>query len=135
LIIRSSAFFGPWDRANFAYKTIESVANGLMFGAADDVLISPTYVPDLVHAALDLFIDEGTGIWHIANEGNLSWAEFGGVIAERAGYSKKFITLLTSTDMGWIAKRPAFSVIKSKRGVQLPRLEQAIHRYFNERVV
>lgn len=135
LIIRSSAFFGPWDRANFAYKTIESVTNGLMFGAADDVLISPTYVPDLVHTALDLFIDEEKGIWHIANEGNLSWAAFGGVIAERAGYSKKNITLLTATDMGWIAKRPAFSVIKSRRGIQLPHLEQAIDRYFNERVV
>jgi len=135
LIIRSSAFFGPWDRANFVYKLIESVSKGQRFYAAEDVLISPTYVPDLVHAALDLLIDGESGVWHVANDGNLSWAQFGMLLARRAGYSEKNVGVLTSMDMGWIAKRPVFSVIKSKRGIQLPRLEQAIDRYFNERTV
>ena len=41
---------------------------------ADDVVISPTYVPDLTHAALDLLIDGEGGLWHLANQGAVSWA-------------------------------------------------------------
>ena len=31
-------------------------------------MVSPTYVPDLVHASLDLLIDGEHGLWHLANE-------------------------------------------------------------------
>ena len=43
---------------------------------ADDVRVSPTYVPDLVDACLDLLIDGESGLWHLANAGDVSWAEF-----------------------------------------------------------
>jgi dTDP-4-dehydrorhamnose reductase len=36
-------------------------------------LMSPTYVPDLVNAALDLLVDEEKGIWHLCNDGLVSW--------------------------------------------------------------
>jgi dTDP-4-dehydrorhamnose reductase len=42
---------------------------------ANDVVISPTYVPDLVHASLDLLIDGEKGLWHLANNGALTWAD------------------------------------------------------------
>ena len=37
--------------------------------AAADIVVSPTYVPDLVHATLDLLLDGETGLWHLANDG------------------------------------------------------------------
>src|ERR1051325_775786 len=52
LIIRTSAFFGPWDRHNFVWHVLNDLANGRLVAAAADMSVSPTYVPDLVNATL-----------------------------------------------------------------------------------
>ena len=46
--------------------------------------MSPTYVPDLVHEALNLLIDGGTGLWHVVNPGSLSWRDFARLIARES---------------------------------------------------
>src|SRR5256885_10419504 len=73
LVIRTSAFFGPWDEYNFVTIALRTLALGQSFRAAADAIVSPTYVPDLAHAALDLLIDGEQGIWHLANSGETSW--------------------------------------------------------------
>jgi len=85
LVIRTSAFFGPWDDYNFATQAIRAVSAGEAWRAADDYTVSPTYVPDLVNAALDLLIDETEGICHLAGADALSWAAFGQRIAAAIG--------------------------------------------------
>lgn len=135
LIIRTSAFFGPWDKYNFAYTLLESLKNEHLFHVPGDVIVSPTYVPDLAHAAMDLLIDEEKGIWHISNEGMLTWADFGVAIAERGGYSKQRLVSCPLTEMGWKAQRPLYSALKSEKGIQLPQLDNALHRYFKERMI
>src|SRR5205085_8825757 len=72
LVIRTSAFFGPWDRHNFAWSALEHLRMRQPFCASTDI-VSPTFVPDLCHAALDLLIDGETGLWHLANQGAVSW--------------------------------------------------------------
>ena len=62
-----------------------------MFTVAADTMISPTYVPDLAHATLDLLVDREQGIWHLANHGELSWADFANEIADRFNLNRKFI--------------------------------------------
>jgi dTDP-4-dehydrorhamnose reductase len=84
LLIRTSAFFGPWDRHNFAWSVLEHLRAGQPFGASADI-VSPTFVPDLCHAALDLLIDGETGLWHLANAGSISWYDFAVMIAEYMG--------------------------------------------------
>ncbi len=84
LIIRTSAFFGPWDQHNFLFGTIERLRRGEDIFASDRTIVSPTYVPDLVHAALDLLLDQETGIWHLTNQGAISWHELAREIADRA---------------------------------------------------
>lgn len=135
LIIRSSAFFGPWDRYNFVYAILQSLKNNETVHVAGDVMISPTYVPDLVNMAMDLFIDEEQGIWHISNKGMLSWADFAQEIAERGGYSINKLSRKPLAEMGWKAKRPLYSVLESKKGIELPALEHALGRYFEEQMV
>ncbi|MDQ6763191.1 MAG: sugar nucleotide-binding protein, partial [Bacteroidota bacterium] len=56
LIIRTSAFFGPWDIYNFAFNVLHSLSANEIFIAADNVTISPTYVPHLAEALLTLLI-------------------------------------------------------------------------------
>ncbi len=133
LIIRTSAFFGPWDRYNFAFHVIEALKRNESLPIPDDVYVSPTYVPDLVNAAMDLFIDEEDGIWHISNTGNLSWADFANDVAQRAGYSNSNLNIRHMDDMGWIAKRPRYSVLQSGKGLKLPTLDHALERYFREK--
>ncbi len=45
LIIRTSAFFGPWDKYNFAFDVLTTLSRGEKFITASDVFISPTYIP------------------------------------------------------------------------------------------
>ncbi|WP_272800344.1 sugar nucleotide-binding protein [Sphingobium sp. AntQ-1] len=56
LLVRTAAFFSPYVRQSFAMHIIEALRDGRRFAAASDGVISPTYVPDLVRAMLDLVI-------------------------------------------------------------------------------
>lgn len=132
LVIRTSAFFGPWDEYNFAYYVRRSLLNEESIQVAKDGVISPTYVPDLVHATLDLLVDEEKGIWHLANNGELSWADFANEIADRFDLKRKYITAIPTEELGYLAMRPLYSVLSSSRGVLLPSLDDALRRYTEE---
>lgn len=135
LIIRTSAFFGPWDSYNFAYSVIDSLKNERAYTVVKDVIVSPTYIPDLANSAMDLFIDEEQGVWHLSNEGMLSWADFACAIADRAGYKKQNLLFKNLDEMKWKAQRPLYSVLKSDRGIKLPVLDNALERFFEHRTV
>jgi dTDP-4-dehydrorhamnose reductase len=135
LVIRTSAFFGPWDKYNFLTIALLTLAAGEPFMAAEDTTISPTYVPDLVHATLDLLIDGECGIWHLANTGATSWAELARFTAQQAGLNPSHVQACSNKLLGWTASRPAYSVLGSERATLLPSLDHAIHRYLHEKEV
>ncbi len=132
LIIRTSAFFGPWDQYNFIASLINNLNGNKIFMAANDIFISPTYVPDLAHASLDLLIDKESGIWHIANDGEISWAQLANLVANKLNLNATLIEDKSLNEMPFIAKRPKYSVLKSEKGLQLPTLNNALERYFYE---
>jgi dTDP-4-dehydrorhamnose reductase len=132
LIIRTSAFFGPWDSFNFVYEVLHSLSIGRPFFAADDVTISPTYIPDLVNAALDLLIDDENGIWHLANPAVVSWAEFARLVAGKAGYDSTCIESRTCNSLGFVARRPSFTALSSERGNFMPPLEASLDKFFQD---
>jgi len=125
LIVRTSAFFGPWDRHNFAWAVIEALRRGEPVSASASEIVSPTFVPDLCHAVLDLLIDGETGIWHLANEGAVSWYEFALAIAQGAGL-----------DPGLIFARETLpfrsTALASERGTLLRPLDQALNAWLEE---
>lgn len=133
LIIRTSSFFGPWDQYNFIHHVLNNLSNHNEFEAVDDVYMSPTYVPDLVNFALDLLIDEESGIWHLTNEGAVSWFDLAREAASRAGLNTKLVRSKRLSEMNWKAARPLYSVLKSSKGTYLPTLENALQRYFTEK--
>lgn len=134
LIIRTSAFFGPWDEYNFLIQSIRSIERKELFFAPKDQCISPTYVPDLVNTCLDLIIDGEYGIWNISNPSEISWADFAIRSAEIAGLDSSYIIPSISKNMNFVAKRPRYSALSSKRGILLPSLEEAILRFQGEKV-
>lgn len=126
LVIRTSAFFGPWDQYNFVYHTLRALASGREVGAGVDCIVSPTYVPDLVNAALDLLIDGEIGIWHLVNEGAVSWGKFARMAAERGGFDPDRL-VLHGTE-----RTPTSTALASVRGEMLPALDSALDRFFKE---
>ena len=132
LIVRTSAFFGPWDRYNFASTVLSSLENNIPVSAIDDVFISPTYVPDLVNTALDLLLDGESGIWNLANESEITWADFAREIAQRGSYNPKLVIPVSLNDMALKAVRPQYSVLKSERGNMMTKLDNALERYFSD---
>lgn len=133
LVIRTSAFFGPWDQYNFATNVINALEQNQPFTATDDAYISPTYVPDLVNNALDLLIDAEENIWHISNTGEVSWYDLAREVAGRAKLNKKLIMPQSLKTMEYPAERPYYSVLKSEKGMDLPGLDNALERFFLDR--
>ncbi len=98
LIIRTAAFFGPWDHHNFAFELVRRLQNNDRFFAANDLLISPTYLPHLVNACLDLLIDVvHPASWHLTNKDCLSWYEFAKKIAERTDLDTRLLIPVMQT--------------------------------------
>jgi len=132
LVVRTSAFFGPWDRHNAVTLALETLRRGDRWRAPHDQVVSPTYVPDLVMAALDLLVDGESGVWHLANRGAVSWSDLAAMAAEAAGLATALIEAVPGEAMGHVAPRPAWSVLDSERGRVMPALEDALVRYFGD---
>jgi len=129
LVIRSSAFFGPWDSHNFVTQALNSLDMGQPFQAAHDAIVTPTYVPDLVNASLDLLIDRERGIWHLTNAEALSWAELARRACRAAGVPETRLEPVSLASIAYAAERPAYSALGSERGLLLPSLDDALRRY------
>jgi dTDP-4-dehydrorhamnose reductase len=132
LVVRTSAFFSPWDEYNFAHYVRRSLSMDVPITVANDMEVSPTYVPDLVNAALDLLIDQESGFWHLANKGSLTWADWALQTAEAFQLDKSLIHSVSREEIDYPAPRPAYSVLGTERGQLLPTLEEALQQYFRK---
>ena len=129
LVVRTAAFFGPWDAHNFLTQAMRAVAMRQPYKAASDAIISPTYVPDLVSACLDLLIDGERGVWHLTNRMAVSWAEFGQIAATRLGLDANLIEPRPMSELGLRGPRPRYSPLETERCGLMPSLESAIGRF------
>jgi dTDP-4-dehydrorhamnose reductase len=132
LVVRTSALFGPWDQSNFVTRALAALAAGVPFAAASDLTIAPTYLPDLVHACLDLLIDGETGIWHLTNSESLSWAALARRACSEAGVSPAALQACPLGDLPHVARRPRFSALYSEKEILLPPLGDALARYVRQ---
>jgi dTDP-4-dehydrorhamnose reductase len=135
MVVRTSAFFGPWDRHNFLVHALDALARGREFRAADDVRVSPTYVPDLVKVCMDLLVDGESGLWHLANVGDVSWAQFASEAALLANVDASSLRPCPGAQLGEVAPRPRYGVLRSERATLMPTLEDAMARFVAERRV
>jgi dTDP-4-dehydrorhamnose reductase len=131
LCVRTAAFFGAWERGDFLMEALSALAQRRQFIALDDVTVSPTYLPDLADASLDLLIDGCTGIIHLANRGAVTWADFAARAAEALGLGIDTLQRRRLDDLDLPATRPRYSALASERAWMMPTLEDAIARYAN----
>lgn len=135
LVIRTAAFFSPFDAHNFAVWVERELRAGRDVAAAEGFVVTPTFVPDLVHASLDLLIDEAAGLWHLTNQEPVSWFAFGRRVAETLDLDPRRVRPAKPDDLGWRAPRPAFVPLGSVHGQLLPKLDDALARHRERRLV
>ena len=133
LVVRTSSFFGPWDQHNFVTQALSSLESGAPFAAASDITVTPTYVPDLVNACLDLAIDKERGVWHLTNGDPLTWAELAGKAAREAGVDTSRLEAQPGAECRYLAPRPAYSALHTERGILMPGLDDALKRFLHAR--
>jgi dTDP-4-dehydrorhamnose reductase len=129
LLVRSGPFFGPWDERCLVARAARALARGRRFAAAADVTVSPSYLPDLADAALDLLVDGEKGVWHLANAGEATWAELAREAARALRLDPRLVLAVPAAELGWAARRPPRSVLRSGRGGPMPPLGAALACY------
>jgi len=129
LVIRTGACFSSKDHNGYINSILKKVENGRKVTVPKDIIISPTYTPDLINTSLDILIDGEKGIWHLTNRGSESWADFIMKLVETSGYDCKYIDPRSSMDIKFIARRPNYSVLTSEHATLMPTFEQALSEY------
>jgi dTDP-4-dehydrorhamnose reductase len=117
-IVRSSWLFG-WTGHNFVRTMLRLGHERDEVSVVADQRGSPTYVGDLAAATREL-IELPHGLWHLAAEGDCTWADFAEAIFEEAELTTR-VRRITTEEFGALAPRPAYSVLRSERP-QAPRL-------------
>jgi len=111
-IVRSSWLFG-WTGNNFVRTMLELGRERDEVSVVADQVGCPTYVGHLAKATRELLSLPG-GVWHVAAEGECTWAELAGAIFEEAGLDCR-VREITTEELDRPAPRPAYSVIRSER--------------------
>ena len=117
-IVRSSWLFG-WTGTNFVRTMLRLGAERDEVSVVADQTGSPTYVGHLAEATRELLELPG-GVWHVAAEGECTWADFARAIFEESGLDCS-VREITTEELGRPAPRPPYSVLRSEREVA-PRL-------------
>ncbi|MCP9484591.1 MAG: dTDP-4-dehydrorhamnose reductase [Gaiellaceae bacterium MAG52_C11] len=112
-IVRSAWLFGPTGH-NFVRTMLRLGAERDEVAVVDDQRGSPTYVGHLAAATREL-LELRSGIWHVAAEGECTWADFADAIFDGAGLRCR-VRRITTVELGRAAPRPAYSVLRSEKG-------------------
>jgi dTDP-4-dehydrorhamnose reductase len=117
-IVRSSWLFG-WTGDNFVRTMLRLGAERDEVAVVGDQRGSPTYVGHLAEATREL-VALPHGLYHVAAEGDCTWAELAEAIFEAAGVDCR-VRRVSTAELGRPAPRPANSVLRSEQP-ETPRL-------------
>jgi dTDP-4-dehydrorhamnose reductase len=116
-IVRSSGLFGATG-TNFVRTMLRLGLEREEVAVVDDQRTSPTYVGHLARATHDVF-ELPLGVYHVAADGDCTWAEFAEAIFAAAGIACR-VRRITTEELARPAPRPANSVLRSEKNA--PRL-------------
>ena len=111
-IVRSSWLFGPTGN-NFVRTMLRLGAERDEVSVVDDQRGSPTYVGHLAAATRGV-LERPFGIWHLAADGECTWADFAEAIFAAAELDCR-VHRISTAELGRPAPRPAYSVLRSEK--------------------
>ncbi len=134
-ILRTSWVFGL-NGKNFVRTMLRLGEEKPELRVVADQVGSPTYTRDLARVICDMLPTEKYGIYHVRNEGFVSWAEFADMIMKKAGLSCRIIPVSTA-EYPAAAKRPLNSRLDGSKLAEsgfapMPSVEDALDRYLEE---
>jgi dTDP-4-dehydrorhamnose reductase len=112
-IVRASWLFG-WTGHNFARTMLRLADERDEVSVVGDQRGCPTYVGHLAAATKDV-LELPHGLYHVAPEGECTWADFAEAIFEEAGVDCR-VRRITTAEFPRPAARPAYSVLRTERG-------------------
>jgi dTDP-4-dehydrorhamnose reductase len=112
-IVRSSWLFGPSGH-NFVRTMLRLGAERREIAVVSDQRGCPTYTVHLAAAVAEV-AERPFGVYHVAADGECSWAEFAEAIFAEAGLDCA-VRPISSADFGAAAPRPSYSVLRSGNG-------------------
>lgn len=117
VIIRLSWLYG-FNGKSFPRTLLERTPQQKKFDVVNDQTGRPTYTRDLAGAFAGILKDNPRAfekwdaqIFHFANEGSATWAQFAEYIFKQAGHEEAMVTPISSDQLGRPAKRPRNSVM------------------------
>jgi dTDP-4-dehydrorhamnose reductase len=117
-IVRSSWLFAPWGN-NFVRTMLALGRERDEVVVVDDQRGCPTYARHVAEATREL-VTLPYGTYHVAADGDCTWAELAEAVFQEAGVDCR-VRRIPSAELGRPAPRPAYSVLRSERP-ETPRL-------------
>ncbi len=111
-IVRTAWLYGA-RRKNFVRTIISNAMEGKPLRVVDDQIGSPTFSSDLAHYSLALANVRKPGIFHIVNQGAVSWYGLACAALKLRGI-RGGITPVKTGEFACKAARPAYSVLDTK---------------------
>jgi dTDP-4-dehydrorhamnose reductase len=111
-IVRSSWLFG-WTGHNFVRTMLRLGPERDEVSVVDDQRGCPTYVGHLAEATRRI-VELPEGVWHVAADGDCTWAELAEAIFEEAGIECR-VARISTQELGRPAPRPSYSVLRSEK--------------------
>ena len=125
LHIHTGRVFGPWTGEDDALSaSLASLARGEPQPLDAAELVWPTYIPDLVQAALDLLIDGEVGHRWLAHGESSTWCAFVRRAARLAGHDESLVHAVGEP----MTEAPS----AQSSGRLLPSLDDALSRYLHD---
>lgn len=122
LIIRTCGLYGPRGKpsqSNFVDTMLRLGRERDMLRVVDDQICSPSYVVDVTGALLYLIEAQRTGLYHVVNQGGVSWCGFAREIFRLAKLSV-LVEPVTTAQYNAPAPRPSYSVLDTAKYDALP---------------
>jgi dTDP-4-dehydrorhamnose reductase len=118
MVVRTSGLFGVHPCRIKGYNFVDlmlklAAERGRVTVVSDEVL-SPTYTKDLARAMVNLAEADRPGLYHMANQGAVSWYDFAAAVFEESGTSCELVQAPPGA-FPKKAPRPANSSLASKR--------------------
>jgi dTDP-4-dehydrorhamnose reductase len=111
-VVRTSGLFG-WTSRNFVRTMLRLAHERGEVTVVDDQRSAPTYAGHLA-AVVEVILALPYGVYHVAADGDCTWAEFAEAIFEEAAVDCT-VHRVTSEEWGARAARPPYSVLRSEK--------------------
>jgi dTDP-4-dehydrorhamnose reductase len=139
-VIRTCGVYGGKGsrskKGNFVLNILSEANKENVVKVSPELIVSPTSAKNLAEATIKLLdLNPEPGVYHLVNEGFLSWYDFAKEILKLAKIKKEVVSLIGQATASEL-KRPRFSALANtkakKLGVVLPNMKDGLREYLEE---